>query len=53
MEKLTIDKEAFAPDATMVSDDHSLHPSITECLVKPEGKKAMSWEEFVRGYLQS
>jgi len=53
VEKLTIDKEAFAPDATMVSDDHSLHPSITECLVKPEGKKAMSWEEFVRGYLQS
>jgi methionyl-tRNA formyltransferase len=29
----------------------TLHAAVRELIVKPEGKKAMSWEAFVNGYL--
>lgn len=51
VEKLVLDKKLFKSEAKMVSENNELHSSIVECIVKPEGKKAMSWNEFVRGYI--
>ncbi len=51
VESLVIDKKTFDPDAQMIDKNNDLHSSILECKVKPEGKKAMGWSEFERGYI--
>ena len=35
----------------LLLQDGVLNPAIEKILLKPEGKKAMSWEDFQRGYL--
>ncbi len=32
-------------------DEYALNPAVISLMVKPEGKKAMPWEDFKRGYL--
>lgn len=51
IESLTIDKKLFEPTASMIDADFVLHSSIIDCVVKPEGKKNMHRDEFVRGYI--
>ena len=53
IEKLSINEETFDPHGKMMNENNELHPSITDCQVKPEGKKLMSREDFMRGYKKS
>ncbi len=53
IENLVVDQKLFETDMPMVNEENKLHSSITDCLVKPEGKKGMSWNEFVRGYVEN
>lgn len=49
IEKLIINKKLFDANALLVnSTTHALHESVEECMVKPEGKKAMTRDEFTR-----
>ena len=50
---MVLDEEVFeksCEDAIFL--ESILHPAINELIVKPEGKKSMSWEDFVKGYLK-
>lgn len=53
IEKMVFDHTPTARrgEEKMIDENNQLHASILECMVKPEGKKAMSWEEFKRGYI--
>lgn len=51
IEKLVCDQKTFEADDRMSDEHNKLHSSIQECVVKPEGKKAMKRDEFVRGYI--
>lgn len=49
IEKLMMDKKRFDSSALLVDNTtHALHESVLECIVKPEGKKAMTRDEFIR-----
>lgn len=53
IEKLVVDRpDTSGYNTPMVSENNELHSSVVECVVKPEGKKEMSWNEFKRGYIE-
>lgn len=54
IEKLRLLEHAYADNAEsplLFRDGEAwfMNPAVSELLVKPEGKKSMAWEEFVRG----
>lgn len=52
VEKLVLDEERFKKSKLEpLLNSKKLNPSVTELIVKPEGKKTMSWEDFGKGYL--
>ena len=53
IEELVLDEILFAQykDNGLLTKNFELNPAIISLKVKPEGKKAMSWEDFRRGYL--
>lgn len=53
IEQLELDEELYEhkKDKSLFLDDYVLNPAVISLVVKPEGKKAMSWEDFQRGYL--
>ena len=53
VEQLELDEELYEhkKDKSLFLDDYVLNPAVISLVVKPEGKKAMSWEDFQRGYL--
>ena len=53
IEKMVCDEKLFAvhKDVALIdSISGDLNPAVQELIVKPEGKKAMAWKEFVAGY---
>lgn len=53
IEKLVLDEKIFQEEKALpLIQWKELNDSVIELLVKPEGKKAMLWEEFVNGYLK-
>jgi methionyl-tRNA formyltransferase len=53
IESLTIDEQLCSTASTqpLANTSHDLHPDLQQCMVKPAGKKTMTWDDFVRGYL--
>lgn len=53
IEQLELDEELYQhnKDKSLYLDEYVLNPAVISLMVKPEGKKAMSWEDFQRGYL--
>ncbi len=39
-------------DEVPLFKEKSLHPAVIDIQLKPEGKKAMSWKEFLNGYMK-
>lgn len=39
-------------DEVVLFKNKELHPAVTAILLKPEGKKAMNWKEFLNGYMK-
>jgi methionyl-tRNA formyltransferase len=54
VEELVLDEKLFAKNSQLplVNQDFSLNLAVVNCVVKPEGKKVMGWEEFKRGYVK-
>lgn len=64
IEELVCDEESFLQhahnpviiwwnsDGTIDKKNITLNPAIQTLLLKPEGKKAMSWKDFVNGYVK-
>lgn len=51
VEQVIVDEEIFAEhkDTPLFWVNHTVNPAITELLITPQGKKTISWEEFLRG----
>jgi hypothetical protein len=54
LERLTVDQEAYQAhqDQPLILADGTLNPAITDILLKPEGKKSMTWKDFENGYMK-
>jgi methionyl-tRNA formyltransferase len=53
IENLTLDEELFEIHKTSpLLNNGKLNVAVKEILLKPEGKKAMDWKNFVNGYLK-
>lgn len=39
-------------DEVPLLQDKELNPAIIDIQLKPEGKKAMDWKEFLNGYIK-
>lgn len=52
IESIILDKKLYdsAKDKPLWHND--LHPAVQNLQVKPEGKKSMSWEDFLKGYVK-
>lgn len=48
VESLTLDEILYNNHSNqpMITTDNTLHPAIQHISIKPEGKKAMSWNDF-------
>jgi hypothetical protein len=48
IEQLDVDQNIYSKSkySTIIDSDYIIHPCIRRLLVKPEGKKSMSREEF-------
>lgn len=54
IEQLQLDEELYGQykDQPLFLDtEYTLNPAVISLMIKPEWKKAMSWEDFKRGYL--
>lgn len=52
IESLLLDENLYTSSSTEpLVHGTTLHPAVISLMIKPEGKKAMSWESFVNGYL--
>lgn len=52
IEQLILDETIFASSQNQglfIDDKYTLNPAIITLTIKPEGKKTMSWEDFLRG----
>lgn len=53
VEELTLDESLYNEHIRQSLFTHKkLHPAIQDIILKPEGKKWMSWTDFVNSYLQ-
>jgi methionyl-tRNA formyltransferase len=53
IESLQLDEPIYnSNDELPLIIDQKLHPAITHIQLKPEGKQAMDWKQFVNGYIQ-
>lgn len=52
IEVLQFDEKLFnaQKNKSLIIDD-KLHPATQVCIVKPEGSKAQSWSDFIKGYM--
>lgn len=52
VEKIVLDKKIYATekDTSLLNEKNILNLAVIELTVKPEGKKTMSWDDFVKGY---
>ncbi len=53
IEALKLDEPLYnSNDEVPLFKDKELHPAIKDIKLKPEGKKAMGWKEFLNGYMK-
>lgn len=54
IEDLICDEDIFHnhADAPIIGEWVQLNPAVSSIFIKPEGKKAMPWSDFVNGYLR-
>jgi methionyl-tRNA formyltransferase len=54
IEELKLDEFAYNSNeqAPVFQQDKQLNPAVENILLKPEGKKPMTWQEFSNGYLK-
>ncbi len=55
IEQLDVDQNIYSKSkySTIIDSDYIIHPCIRRLLVKPEGKKSMSREEFKKWYIKN
>ncbi len=53
IDRLVCDEELYKSymNEPLISPDNALNPAVTTLLIKPEGKKAIAWDDFVNGYM--
>ncbi len=53
IERLKLDEPTYnSNDEVPLFNNIELHPAVQEIILKPEGKKAMDWKEFLNGYMK-
>lgn len=54
IEELILDEELFlnSSDSKLISENMKLHKAVKSLIVKPEGKKKIGREDFLKGYLK-
>lgn len=54
IEELICDENLFHNSSSepIIGENNILNDAVTSLLVKPEGKKAMNWSDFMNGYLK-
>ncbi len=54
VEELVLDEDLYSKNIqqTLFTADKKLHPAVKNIVLKPEGKKWVSWTDFINSYLQ-
>ena len=53
IEELSLDGKLYKENQdTALLDKKTLNPAVISIRLKPEGKKALEWKEFLNGYLK-
>ncbi|MEI8009193.1 MAG: hypothetical protein WCI00_07685 [bacterium] len=53
IESLKLNESVYnSNEEAPVFQDKNLNPAILDIQLKPEGKKAMNWKEFLNGYMK-
>ena len=52
IEQLVLDETLFAENKNQpLIENNKTNPCIKTLMVKPEGSKSQSWDDFVKGYM--